>query len=62
MLLVYSILAFTTGIVLYSFRGVTLSDPSVTRKSFDDYLKWGVVSVVGVLGGIVMTSVVLFRR
>ena len=61
-LLVYSIIAFITGIVLYSFRGVELSDPSMTRKPFEDYTRWGVVSVVGALAGMVTTSVLLFRR
>jgi hypothetical protein len=61
-LLVYSIIAFIVGIVLYSFRGVTISDPSMTRKYFEDYTKWGVVSVVGALAGMVTTSMLLFRR
>lgn len=62
MLLVYAIIAFVTGLVLYSFRGVALSDPLVTKKTFEDYTRWGVVSVVGVLVGIVTTSALLFRQ
>lgn len=48
--------------VLYSFRGVALSDPSITKRSFEDYTRWGVVSLVGALAGIVTTSVLLLRR
>ncbi|KAF8804295.1 hypothetical protein BYT27DRAFT_6700590 [Phlegmacium glaucopus] len=59
--LAYSVLAVTTGIVLYSFRGVILSDPSITKTSFQDYTRWGVVGVVGVLAGMVVMSMILLR-
>ena len=55
-------MAFTIGIVLYSFRGVALTDPSVTRTSFEEYTKWGVVGVVGALAGMVTMSMLLLRR
>ena len=62
MFLAYSVVAFTTGIVLYSFRGVTFSDPSMTRTSFEEHTRWGVVGVVGALAGMVVMMMILVRR
>jgi len=60
--LAYSIIAFVTGIVLYSYRGVSITDPSSPKNPFEDYMHWTVVGVVGGLAGIVTTSLLLFRR
>lgn len=60
-LLVYAIVAFVVGIVLYSFRGVT-DVPLMNSRPFDDYTKWTVVGVLGALGGILLISFSLLRR
>ena len=59
--LAYSIIAFVTGIVLYSYRGVS-SNPPLPKHAFEDYMRWTVVGVVGGLVGIITTSLLLFRR
>lgn len=60
--LVYAIAGFLTGIVLYSFRGVTVSDPLGPEHPFEDYTKWIVVSVLGGLSGMLTMSLFLLRR
>ncbi|KAG5642968.1 hypothetical protein DXG03_001816 [Asterophora parasitica] len=58
--LIYAIVAFVTGIVLYSFRGVT--DPFSPEQRFEDYTRWTVVGVLGGLAGMLTTSLLLLRR
>jgi len=60
--LLYAIVGFVTGIVLYSFRGVTVSDPLGPDRPFEDYTKWTVVGVLGGLAGMLTTSLFLLRR
>ncbi|KDR84460.1 hypothetical protein GALMADRAFT_714456 [Galerina marginata CBS 339.88] len=60
--LAYSIIGFITGIVLYTLRGVSVTDPSTHKNAFEDYTRWTVVGVVGGLAGIVTTSMLLVRR
>ncbi|PPQ77168.1 hypothetical protein CVT25_010796 [Psilocybe cyanescens] len=60
--LAYSIIAFISGIVLYTVRGSALTDPSLTKNAFEDYTRWTVVGIVGALAGIVTTSMILFRK
>lgn len=60
--LAYSIVGFVVGVVLYSFRGVSISDPSMTEHQFDDYTRWTVVGVLGGLAGMLTTSLLLLRR
>lgn len=60
--LVYAIVAFVAGIVLYSFSGVTASDPLESERPFEDYTKWTVVGVLGGLAGMLTMSLFLLRR
>ncbi|KAF8165963.1 hypothetical protein B0H34DRAFT_648053 [Crassisporium funariophilum] len=60
--LAYSIIGFITGIVLYSFRGVTVTNPTMPKSAFEDYTRWTVVGVVGALAGLVTTSMLLLKR
>ncbi|KAG6868116.1 hypothetical protein C0993_007494 [Termitomyces sp. T159_Od127] len=59
--LVYAIIAFVTGIVLYSFWG-TVNDTLSPQQPFNDYIKWTVIGVLGGLGGMLFTSLLLFGR
>jgi L-asparagine transporter-like permease len=60
--LAYSIIGFITGLTLYALRGASLTDPTLTKNSFEDYTRWTVVGVVGALAGIVTTSMLVLRR
>ncbi|KAI3614483.1 hypothetical protein WG66_009710 [Moniliophthora roreri] len=66
-LLIYSIIAFITGIVLYSFFG-TESSPTtrppgaVLQHHFEGYTRWSVVGVLGGLAGVLFTAVLMLRR
>lgn len=60
--LAYSIIAFVTGIVLYSFYGVTLHNKDLIVRHFEDYTRWTVLGVVGALGGILFTSFLILKR
>jgi hypothetical protein len=59
--LVYALVGFVTGIVLYFFRGVTVSDPFGPEHPFEDYTKWTVVGVLGELAGMLTMSLFLLR-
>ncbi|CAA7259460.1 unnamed protein product [Cyclocybe aegerita] len=59
--LAYSLIAFVTGLVLYVYRGVSFTDPSLPRNSFEDYTRWTVVGIVGVLAGMLTTTMLLFQ-
>ncbi|KAG6807740.1 hypothetical protein H0H92_006516, partial [Tricholoma furcatifolium] len=54
-LLVYAMIAFLTGIVLYSFRGIT-EEGLFEKHPFEDYTKWTVIAVLGGLGVILPQS------
>jgi len=60
--LAYSIIGFIAGIVLYSFRGVTVTNSDLAVHHFDDYTRWTVVGVLGGLAGMLTTSVLLLKR
>jgi H+/Cl- antiporter ClcA len=60
--LLYAIVGFVIGIVLYSFRGVMVTDPLGPERPFEDYTKWTVVGVLGGLSGMLTTSLFLLRR
>ena len=60
--LVYAIVGFVAGIVLYSFRGVKLEDPLMSERPFEEYTKWTVVGVLGGLAGMLTMSLFLIRR
>ncbi|KJA17727.1 hypothetical protein HYPSUDRAFT_146154 [Hypholoma sublateritium FD-334 SS-4] len=59
--LAYALIGFVTGIILYSFRGAP-ADPNGPKNSFEDYIRWIIVGVVGVLAGIVTTSLIVLRK
>ncbi|KAE9405550.1 hypothetical protein BT96DRAFT_812096 [Gymnopus androsaceus JB14] len=61
-LLVYSIISFVVGIVLYSFFGVSETPTNVLQRHFEEYTRWTVVGVLGGLTGILFTSLLLLRR
>lgn len=61
-LLAYAVIAFITGVVIYSFRGITFKDPTLLIHHFDNYTKWTVVGVLGGLAGMLTTSALLLRR
>jgi hypothetical protein len=56
--LAYSIAGFVTGIVIYSFRGVSVTP----GHHYDDYTKWTVVGTLGGLAGVLVISTFLGRR
>lgn len=56
--LAYSIAGFVTGIVIYSFRGVSVTP----GHHYDDYTKWTVVGTLGGLAGVLVISAFLGRR
>ncbi len=60
--LVYAVIAFVSGIALYSFRGVTSTDKNLVEHHFEDYTRWTVVGVIGGLTGILFTSLLILRR
>ncbi|KAF8076962.1 hypothetical protein FPV67DRAFT_1715819 [Lyophyllum atratum] len=60
--LAYSIVAFITGIVLYSFRGLAPDPYGPSQGPFVDYTRWTIVGVLGGLAGVVTTSLLLLRR
>ncbi|RDB19890.1 hypothetical protein Hypma_013085 [Hypsizygus marmoreus] len=60
--LAYAIIGFISGIVLYSIRGVTSTDPLASQHPFEDYTRWTVIGVLGGLAGMLTTSLLLLRR
>ncbi|TFK46997.1 hypothetical protein OE88DRAFT_1637432 [Heliocybe sulcata] len=59
--LAYSIIAFVTGVTIYSFRGFSLTNSKIIARHFDDYTKWTVVGTLGGFGGILLTAALLAR-
>ncbi|KAF9022699.1 hypothetical protein BDZ89DRAFT_956350 [Hymenopellis radicata] len=58
----YAIIGFIAGLVLYSFRGLTLTNTAVLEHRFQEYTSWTVVGVLGGLLGVLTTSILLMRR
>ncbi|KDQ63954.1 hypothetical protein JAAARDRAFT_118388 [Jaapia argillacea MUCL 33604] len=54
----YAIIAFITGITLYSFRGFTVTNSRVIIRHFDAYTKWTVVGTLGGFAGVLITAAV----
>ncbi|KAF9030240.1 hypothetical protein BDZ89DRAFT_1091654 [Hymenopellis radicata] len=52
----YAIIGFIAGLVLYSFRGLTLTNTAVLEHRFQEYTSWTVVGVF------LTTSILLMRR
>ncbi|KAI6043675.1 hypothetical protein EDC04DRAFT_2599952 [Pisolithus marmoratus] len=64
--LAYSVSGFITGVVVYSFRTATINFahagmPAVAVR-FDEYARWMVVGILGVLTGVLIASVVVSKR
>ena len=60
--LAYSAIGFITGIILHSLRGISLTDPNLSKNSFEDYTGWTAVGIEGALAGIVTISMLVLRR
>ncbi|KAF8886964.1 hypothetical protein BD779DRAFT_1529018 [Infundibulicybe gibba] len=60
--LAYAIAGFVTGIVLYSFRGVTTTHPLAIEHHFNDHTRWTTIGLLGGLAGIFMATFVMLRR
>lgn len=60
--LVWGIAAFIVAILLYSFKGVTLGTPGLVKQHFESITHWIVFGVMGVLGGVLITTALLLRR
>lgn len=63
--LAYSVAGFVTGVVVYSFRSVTINLASVNSPvaaRFDEYTKFMVVGVIGALVGVLIASTMVARR
>ena len=60
--LLYAMVGFVTGVVVYSFRGVAHADPLEGDYPFENYTRWTVVGVLGGLAGVLATSLLLLRR
>jgi hypothetical protein len=56
---IYAVIGFVTGVVFYSFWSVA---PLRQEPPVEDYTKWVVVGVLGVLAGVLNTSLFLLRR
>ncbi|KAL0568569.1 hypothetical protein V5O48_013414 [Marasmius crinis-equi] len=62
-LLIYSVIAFVSGIVLYSFFGkVTDVQPGTLARHFESYTQWSVVGVLGGLAGVLFTAMLMLRK
>ncbi|KAF9476779.1 hypothetical protein BDN70DRAFT_949891 [Pholiota conissans] len=60
--LAYALIGVITGLILYTFRGAPIGSPSPGGKSsFEDYVRWSIVGVVGALAGIMTTSLLVLR-
>jgi len=59
--LAYAIISFVTGIILYTFRGYAVTDPSLIQRHFENYTRWAVVGSLGGLAGMLTTSLLLLK-
>jgi len=60
--LAYAIAAFITGVVLFSFRGVILTNPSMIVRHFEEYTRWIVVGTLGGLAAMLALSAIVARQ
>lgn len=60
--LVYSIIGFVTGVVLFSLRGVSITDVHLVRRPFHEYTRWTAAGALGAIAGMITVSVLLFKR
>jgi hypothetical protein len=60
--LAYALVALVTGVVLYSFRGVTVTNPGAMTRQFEVYTKWTVAGTLGGLAGVLVVTSLLARR
>jgi hypothetical protein len=60
--LAYAIGAFVTAVVLYSFRGASVSHGNTVSRHFEDYTRWAVVGTMGGLAGMLIVSTLFVRR
>ncbi|KZT29536.1 hypothetical protein NEOLEDRAFT_1056631 [Neolentinus lepideus HHB14362 ss-1] len=59
--LAYSLIAFVTGVTIYSFRGFSITNSKIIVRHFDEYTKWTVVGTLGGFGGVLLTAALLAR-
>ncbi|EPQ58857.1 hypothetical protein GLOTRDRAFT_69836 [Gloeophyllum trabeum ATCC 11539] len=59
--LAYSIIAFVTGVTIYSFRGFSVTNSKIIVRHFDEYTKWTVLGTLGGFGGVLLTAALLTR-
>lgn len=59
MFLIWAIVAFITGITLYAFRGMDITNVGTVARHFESYTRW---AVLGVIGGFVFITTVLLIR
>ncbi|KAF8625005.1 hypothetical protein AX15_005599 [Amanita polypyramis BW_CC] len=60
--LLYSIIGFVTGVVLYSLRGASITDANLVRRPFNEYTRWTAAGALGAIAGMVTISILLFKR
>ena len=59
--LAWAIIAFVSAMVLYAFRGSAATDPEQWTR-FALYTKWTTVGVLGLIAGLLLTSMFFVRR
>ncbi|KAF8329904.1 hypothetical protein F5887DRAFT_896488 [Amanita rubescens] len=60
--LLYSIIGFVTGVVLFSLRGVSITDVHLVRRPFNEYTRWTAAGALGAIAGMFTISFLLFKR
>ena len=60
--LAYALVAFLTGIVLFSIKGATVNDVGAVTKQFQDYTRWTVAVMISGIAVLLLTTSTLSRR
>ncbi|KAK2463729.1 hypothetical protein APHAL10511_004222 [Amanita phalloides] len=61
--LLYSIVGFVTGVVLFSLRGASITDVNLIRRPFSEYTRWTAAGALGAIAGMAtMSAILLFKR
>ncbi|KIL57234.1 hypothetical protein M378DRAFT_88160 [Amanita muscaria Koide BX008] len=60
--LLYSIIGFVTGVVLYTLKGASITDAGLVRRPFGEYARWTAAGALGAFAGMVTVSILLFKR